>query len=61
MKEFELEVIEKITSRIYVEAEDEHEAYNKAMEELNHEFETPYCVDSCVVGWEVVSERVLNE
>lgn len=61
MKEYELEIIEKMTSRIMVEAETEDEAYEKAMEELRDGFEAPYHIEIYVDDYKVINEKELGQ
>lgn len=61
MKQFEIEIIEKMTSIVTVEANSKEEAYEKAMEELEDGFEAPYHTEIHVVDWNVIDEKELED
>lgn len=48
IREYEVEVIEELVSTVCVEAHDEDEAYEKALQEMAEGFSAP-CHDSCDV------------
>lgn len=56
MKEYEVVVMEKMVSTVYVDAENEDEAYALAMKELAKDFCAPYHDSVDVIEYEV-SER----
>lgn len=61
MKEYRLEIVEKMTSMICVEAESEDDAYEKATEELSDKFYAPYHIRIYVEDWNVIGKKDIDE